>query len=550
MNSTTIQLERMDRILEISHELVGTRTLDEILHQIVDVATELLDCETTGILLLDDQPNNLRFVAVALYQDQLFNIPVPIDASIAGAAFMSDKPVIVLDTQSDPRYYPKVAEALNYPAHSLLSVPLTFRSHKIGVLEAENKKNGQQFNEQDAQVLTALAIQATIAIENARQLERYKQLAQAEKIQRQMSDALRLASVALASTLDYDQVIDRILEQVGQVIPNNTCNVMMLNGEDEARVFRGLGYAYSSTADTFTSTMLSYSNAPVLRRIIETRQPTVIADVMQDPTWVYSRPEHRWIRSYVGAPIIVRDAVVGFLNVNSATPNLYSQTHAEHLQAFAHHAAIAIENARLYRQSQEEIARRIKIEEELRRHRDHLEELVKERTAELHHLAITDPLTETFNRRHFFMLGNQVVGLALRYHHPLSAMMIDIDHFKEINDRFGHAVGDLVLKNLVQYLQHNLRSTDILGRYGGEEFVVLAAESDLENSRQTAERLLAGIRALRIPTNLGDCVVSASIGIATLHDENNDTLDTLLQRADQAMYAAKRAGRNCVCMDT
>jgi GAF domain-containing protein len=419
MNTLEIQLRRMERILSISHELVANRSLDEILHQIVQVAADLVNCETVGILLSDEQPNALRFVAATLYQDRLFDIPVPIDASIAGVAYVNDEPIIVQDVLSDPRYYPKVAELLNYPAHSLLAVPLKFHDRKIGVLEAENKKNDQQFDETDAQVLTALATQATIAIENARQVERYKQLAEAEQNQRQMAEALRLASATIASTLDYDLVIDRILEQVSQVIPSDTCNVMMIEAKNIARVFRGRGYHEFGTAETLNATMLNLDDALGLRRMRETQQPIVVPDVTQDPTWVYSRPEHRWIQSYVGAPIIIRDTVVGFLNANSATPNLYTETYAERLQAFAHHAATAIENARLYRQAQEEIAERIKVEEELRHHRDHLEELVKERTAEVHRLAITDSLTDSFNRRHLIILGNQAVEQAQRYHHPV-----------------------------------------------------------------------------------------------------------------------------------
>jgi diguanylate cyclase (GGDEF)-like protein len=322
---------------------------------------------------------------------------------------------------------------------------------------------------------------------------------------------------------------------------------MMIEAGDIARVFRGHGYTQFGTAETLTSTTLNVAEAAALRQMRETRKPVIISDVRQDPTWVYSRPEYTWIRSYVGAPIIIHDQVVGFLNANSATLEKYDQTAAERLQAFAAHAATAIENARLYQQAQQEIAERIKVEEELRRHHDHLEELVKERTAELHRLAITDPLTEVFNRRHLFVLSEQAFQQAQRYRHPLAALMIDLDHFKQINDRHGHAVGDQALRKLAASLQSNLRATDILGRYGGEEFVVLMPETDLATARQTAERLCANIRALQVETAQGEISFTASIGVATLHAANDATIDVLIQRADQAMYAAKQGGRNQVC---
>jgi len=545
--TTENRLRQIERILAITQTLVSPVSLEQILHNIVDAATELTDCESAAILLLDEHsPNTLRFAAVALYEDRLFDIPVPIDASIAGAAYTSEQPVIVNDARNDPRYFARVGDLIGYHARSLLAVPLKFKDRKIGVLEAENKKGNQPFDADDAQVLAALAVQAAIAIENAQQVEQYKQLARAEQSQRQMADALHQAVAALSSTLDYDQVIDRILEQVNQVIPGDTSNVMIIEAGDIARVFRGRGYARFGTADTLTTTTLDITKVGTLQRMRATRQPLVIPDVTQDKTWVYARPEHTWIRSYVGAPIIIQDQVVGFLNVNSAMPNAYNQTDAERLQTFAHHAAVAIENARLYQQAQQEILERLKAEDALRQQRDHLEDIVQERTAELQRLAITDSLTGVFNRRHLLILGEQALEQARRYQRPLAALMIDIDHFKQINDRYGHAVGDEALKKLAECLQSNLRAADILGRYGGEEFVVLMPETDLETARRIAERLCEGIRALTIETEHAPIHFTTSIGVAVFDDARDATVDSLIQRADQAMYAAKQAGRNQV----
>lgn len=534
----------MERILEINHELVSGRSPDDILHRIVEVAADLARCETAGILLFDESSYTLRFVAASQHNDRLFNLPVPIDASIAGAAFRSNEPIVVHDTRLDSRYYSKIAEQLNYPAYSLLAVPLEFRGHKLGVLEAENKKDGRSFDTTDAQMLTVLAAQATVAIENARQLERYKRMAQAEHEQRQMAEALRLASAALTDTLDYDQVIDRILEHLNHVIPYDTSNVMMIETDNIARVFRGRGYARFGTAETLNETTLDVGNVLGLRRMRESQQPIVIPDVSRDPDWVYSRPEHKWIQSYIGAPIVARGVVVGFLNAMSVTLNLYNQTHAEHLQAFAYHAAIAIENARIYRHAHQEIAERIRIEQELRRHQDRLEEQVKERTAEMHRLAITDSLTNLYNRRHLMLLGSHAFRQAQRYHHPLAALMLDLDSFKQINDTYGHVVGDEALKKLADLLRHHLRSADIVGRYGGDEFVVLMPETTLETAQQSAERLRQAIHAIRISAGSDEIGLDASIGVAALHHTDDANPDTLIHRADQAMYAIKQAKRN------
>jgi diguanylate cyclase (GGDEF)-like protein len=125
-------------------------------------------------------------------------------------------------------------------------------------------------------------------------------------------------------------------------------------------------------------------------------------------------------------------------------------------------------------------------------------------------------------------------------------MMLDIDHFKTINDTYGHAAGDDALRKLADQLHHGLRSSDILGRYGGEEFVVLMPETNLQIACHSAERLLAGIRELRVGTAQTEFGFTASIGVVELDQAQPQTIDSLIARADIAMYAAKQAGRDRV----
>lgn len=161
---------------------------------------------------------------------------------------------------------------------------------------------------------------------------------------------------------------------------------------------------------------------------------------------------------------------------------------------------------------------------------------------ELRTLTITDPLTGIYNRRHF----REQLGLELarhsRGHGDLSVIMLDIDHFKRINDRFGHDVGDLVLKEMCLRVGRLLRRIDLFCRLGGEEFAILCPQTDLENARLLAERLRRGLQDENFPS-AGR--VTASFGIAAAVPGDNG--DLLLQRADRALYAAKGSGRNRVC---
>lgn len=163
-------------------------------------------------------------------------------------------------------------------------------------------------------------------------------------------------------------------------------------------------------------------------------------------------------------------------------------------------------------------------------------------------LAMQDPLTGCFNRRHFFERAEQEMQRTLRYQRPLAIVMMDIDHFKQVNDQYGHPTGDKVLCSLVLRCQTQMRAIDLLGRYGGDEFAILMPETTVEGARQAAERLLAEIQKIAIVTPEGTCSVTVSIGIAGVEAACKEacTVDGVVKSADQALYAAKSAGRNCV----
>lgn len=162
--------------------------------------------------------------------------------------------------------------------------------------------------------------------------------------------------------------------------------------------------------------------------------------------------------------------------------------------------------------------------------------------------ARTDDLTGINNRRHFFALARQAFSVAVRYRHPLSAILLDLDHFKAINDRWGHQIGDDVLKNVADIAQRHLRSADILGRYGGEEFIVLLPDSTAEQSKVVAERIRGEIESSNLDTPKGRVDLTVSAGVADTTQGGLDSIERLIGLADQALYAAKQAGRNRIAV--
>jgi diguanylate cyclase (GGDEF)-like protein len=164
---------------------------------------------------------------------------------------------------------------------------------------------------------------------------------------------------------------------------------------------------------------------------------------------------------------------------------------------------------------------------------------------EVERLAITDSLTGLYNHRHLFELEDREFQRARRYRLPLSVIMLDIDEFKQVNDTYGHAIGDQALKGVAECCRKELRGVDVIGRYGGDEFVAMLPETGLSAACQVAERLRKSIAEMVLDTKGGRVTVTVSLGIAALDDEHL-TPETLLDHADQALYVAKENGRNRV----
>ncbi|TAK62442.1 GGDEF domain-containing protein [Methylobacter sp.] len=159
-------------------------------------------------------------------------------------------------------------------------------------------------------------------------------------------------------------------------------------------------------------------------------------------------------------------------------------------------------------------------------------------------MAYTDPLTQTHNRTSFNDSIKREMSLANRTAKKLSLIFFDIDHFKAINDKYGHDCGDITLAFSAKKIKESLRDSDIVFRYGGEEFVILLSDTDANGAELLAERIRSSIQHHTIAYGMETIKVTASLGVSTLRD--NDTTESFIQRADKAMYTAKNKGRNQV----
>ncbi len=170
----------------------------------------------------------------------------------------------------------------------------------------------------------------------------------------------------------------------------------------------------------------------------------------------------------------------------------------------------------------------------------------KELSEELEKIATTDELTNICNRRQIMKLAAQEFARSIRYQHPFSILIIDIDKFKIINDTYGHQIGDRVIIEMVKGVLKNIRNVDIFGRFGGDEFMVILPETNQEEGVEAAERICSGMRDIEITFEADIIKVSISIGVASYSEKMRD-LQEIIISADRALYKAKAGGRNQVC---
>ena len=175
-----------------------------------------------------------------------------------------------------------------------------------------------------------------------------------------------------------------------------------------------------------------------------------------------------------------------------------------------------------------------------------MKERMEEKYRSLEEISFTDSLTGLYNRHYFFQVARQQVQIAMRSRHPICVIIGDVDHFKSINDTYGHLIGDDALKHAANIVRGGVRESDICARFGGEEFIVLLNNSKLENSVAIGEKIRAAMEKLPCTTEAAVLKMTISLGVSEINPENGEINDAI-NRADRALYEAKNSGRNKVC---
>ncbi len=340
-------------------------------------------------------------------------------------------------------------------------------------------------------------------------LTRIKEAQEEASLRAREATILNATIGVITSSLNLDETVHRILEQAQRLVPYDRASVQILH-DGYLRIIGGMGF---SDNNLISDLKFPYPEENSLStRAIQERHPWMSNDVQEDfPKFIQVEVD-RQTRSWIGAPLIAHGDVIGLLSFDSNNKSFYTHRHLELARAFAGPVAIALENARMH--------------------------------GETYNLAMIDALTGIGSRHSFDLNSRFLFEKARREKHSISLAMLDLDHFKDVNDDFGHQVGDIVLKDISKACEDGLRTTDMIARYGGEEIVILLPETEVKVALDIIERIRRGVSNLKFEGVNRSVTLSA--GISGFIPDRDSSLSEILKEADAALYKAKAKGRNCI----
>jgi diguanylate cyclase (GGDEF)-like protein len=487
----------------------------ELFPQICRIAVELGGMKTAWIGWVE----NTHLTPIASYGEgieYLQNIPIsaddnePYKCGPACAAMRNDHPVWHKDFQHETPAATRQQQSMKIDWHAAAALPL----HRNGKVVGAFTMYSDEIDAFD-QAAQDLLMEMVMDIDYA--LNGFTRIAEQRHVQ-QMEAERSFVLERITSDKPLAVILDEIIRRLEILRPHSLCSILLLD-DDGQHLHIG---AAPSLPEFFNTAIEGARIGPGVGscgNAAYTGQRTIIEDIAHHPYWTNYKylAEQAHLGSCWSEPIISSThKVLGTFAIYHATPAQPDNYDIQLIEMVAHFISIAIER--------------------------------KQAEAHIHQLGHYDPLTKLPNRLLLDERAHQAISIAQRTNMPLAVLFCDLDHFKNINDNLGHRVGDELLVTLAQRLQTAIRDEDTVSRMGGDEFIFVLPNTNIDNAAHVAEKLLAIVTQ---PYHLGDheLTITCSIGIAMYPDDGAD-FDMLVKAADVAMYRAKQAGRNGHCYFT
>ncbi len=501
--NTRLVEEEMKRAKELSmlnkivHRLTRSLNIQEICESVTESILEYFKKFNVAIFLKEGNELVLKKLSRGFKDEVPRDLRMKFGQGIVGSAAQSEEIVIVNDVSADKRYISFGQTSTK----SEVAIPLKIGKKLCGILDIQCNEI-DAFDIDTVRILELIADRLSVAFQNAKLYE------EAVARSRELSVSFTIAQ-SLISTLDLDDVLNRILDVIRSNFGYENCAILLVDKKtNELYVRASSGYPEYVVKNIRLSIN---KREGITAYVAATGKPYYASDVSKTPFYVMVK---KTIKSEAAVPLIVRGSVIGVLDIESEKLNAFTDKDMRMFSVFASQAAIAIENARLYNETKE--------------------------------LSLTDSLTKIANRRHFDLILENELKRGRGYARYVSLAMIDIDHFKNFNDKYGHQAGDQLLVSIASKLKSTVRDTDLVARYGGEEFVIIFPETANNAAMKVCERVRTAIENNYITfKKYGKIGTTVSIGLAT-YPQSAQTAQELIQKADLALYRAKKLGRNRV----
>lgn len=479
---------------EVGRQVTNSLDEKEILERTLEIVVDKFGFAEATISMLI-RADILEVAAISGTQDFGYQcgFQQKIGQGIIGHVAETGQAYLAGDVSRDP-YYFSSAERNG----SAIGVPMLDKENLLGVIYVESVTK-DELQADDVQTLQTLANQVATSLQKARLYARTQR-------HLQVMTTLQSISHAVTSSLDLDEILNNVIQLLKDSFGYSYLSIYLL---EENVLYMGAQLGYPDTQIIHEIPI----NSGVIGRTARHKEIQFIHDVSTDADFLPAAYE---VRNEIAVPLLKDNHVLGVLNVESKGDPPLTENDVNVLNTLAGSVAVAIDNARLH--------------------------------AEVKLMAMTDVVSGLANRRAFDETLYAEITRASRYSQPISLIILDLDSFKEYNDKWGHPAGDIRLKEIADLLRSNVRDPDLAARYGGEEFAIILPNTSKGGAIRLAERLRQSAESLSPQKNEDNYPISGytiSLGVATYPDDAT-SVEELLLMADNAELMAKRLGKNQV----